>query len=138
MCRRTMMVAVGMGLLWVVGCGPSVEEEPESIDPPEENQTCTVPGGTYTREFADAGGSCPQELVEDFTSLKEDVEVESGTECGTNTNTIMDTTDEGCEVTLELSVDTTSTGPENGQATVEVVCESGECTHDFNVYWTKR
>jgi hypothetical protein len=115
------------------------DEEQEESESQSSGQ-CTVPQGTYTQTWSDAGGDCPQEVVDNLTSIRTDIEIEEPKECGTIFANDSGVADNGCEYELTHSFEGTDSGLKNGEATVEYSsCPSGAgCTHDFNVYYEKR
>jgi hypothetical protein len=115
-------------------CIVSVDDE-ENADAVSQ---CTVPQDTYSFTYADAGGDCPDGLVEEITSGQSETEVETEQECTTVVYTDTGEYDGGCEYEITHSVKGTSAGLEDGEATVEYSsCPEfgGNCTHDFDVYF---
>jgi hypothetical protein len=129
-------VLVASMLCLFSGCGSATDNNEIDTD---LDETCIPPSGTYTLTFSDDGGDCAQADVNEITSIKKDVELEPGSQCGQYTATNSETLDNGYEVEWTETAQITSSGIENGQATVDVSCPDGyTCTHDFNAYYEKR
>jgi hypothetical protein len=109
----------------------------------DTQQECRAPTGTYTREVVEAGGDCPQEVV-DLYAGSEDVELQAAeAACGrlqaSSTDTFELESGESCTIAGTVEAEVVDDGIENGEATVEVECTNGNgCVHRFNVYFTKR
>lgn len=107
------------------GCGP--------ID------RCTVPEGEYRTDISDAGGNCPQRLVDTVTDIEEPVTVEENTACGQSSRTYEEELEDGCILTAEESIEGTEDGLEDGRLAITVSCpeSNDECSHDFDVAYEK-
>jgi hypothetical protein len=129
-----------IALFTLASCGSSMDDEEQDESESQSGGECTVPPGTYTETWSDAGGDCPQEVVNSLTSQRRDREVEKDTECQTMTISDSGTADNGCEYEYTYSVEGTDSGLGDGEVSVTYSsCPSGaSCTHDFNVYYEKR
>lgn len=127
-------------LMCLAGCGDVTDDGPGASNNDTE---CRAPTGTYTEEVVEASGDCPSGLVDEVTGSR-DVSLSSeDADCGVLRSNYSETveTDSGvtCTVEGEFEADIVDEGIENGGATLDVNCSDGStCSHQFNVYYTKR
>ena len=102
----------------------------------EQEGPCMVPLGTYTMEVSAASGNCNTETVIAITSLRQDIEIDEESECGSIRSSVtqpLEGTD--CMMTVLITADGSIDGIENGEMTLTITeCEDMNCEHVFNLY----
>lgn len=121
------VAVLGMG---ASGCG---DDPVDTFSP-----TCS-PGGTYIMQFATRSNSCPDGLLDTsaITGIREEIEVESSV-CGSDSIVFPIDSTEDCDFSGLLTIDSTTTGPDNGELTVSGVCGENTCAAIFGVDFSKQ
>jgi len=129
---RSLIRTASVGLLatlLLAACGGT-----DGGDNGNNGDQCTVPSGTYTATFTDAGGNCSQLIVDELTSTQFDNEVESDEACGMYTSETTDELDNGCTLTTTIQGYGNSSGIEDATAEINIDCpdSANNCSHNFN------
>ena len=99
----------------------------------EDDGDCLVPIGVYTLEVSDAGGTCSQSIVNSVTAIRRDITVTATEPCGTLVVTETDSQGE-CTLALQMVLQSTADGIENGSMHLSITGCDPPCEHDFNLW----